>query len=114
MNYKTGIEEFIKELYARFPLKTPKFFQVFQLIGILATIAGAIPDLLHWLEIIPTPLYSKLLTKLLEACGGITWMMAKLPVEHATRTALTTDKMPYTLAAKQEELNKPNEQATPL
>lgn len=100
------LADFLKELYSRFPLKTPKFFQVFQFIGILSIVVGGIPDVLHWLEITPSPLFSKVLTKCLEACGAITWAMAKLPVEHATTIATKTDMLPFTTAAKQEAATK--------
>lgn len=100
MDTRTGLLEFIKEFFARFPLKTPQFFQYFQYAGILAMGLGLVPDALHWLEITPTPLFSKVITKLLEFCGLITWIMAKLPVENSTKVAMNTNKMPFTKAHK--------------
>lgn len=102
MNTKANFAAFIAELWKRFPLKTPKFFQILQAVGIVAAGIGFIPDALTYLELTPTPIMSHYLEIVLKVAGIVTWIMAKLPVENATRVSLNTNHMPFTAAAKKE------------
>lgn len=91
------IISFIVELYKRFGLKSPKFFQVIQFIGIIATAIAWVPDLLQYLDIIPNEIYSKTLEVSLKVAGIITWVIAKLPVVDSLKTVATKpENLPFT------------------
>lgn len=96
MNNQSKFSAFIVETFKRFGVKSPRFFQVFQTIGIIATGIGFIPDALQWLDITPGPIYSKYISLAVKVAGGVMWLMAKLPVQNPERIIERTDKLPFT------------------
>lgn len=70
----------VVEVYNRFGLKSPKFFQTLQLIGLIALGVGFIPDALKWLDLTPTLIVDKVIAVAVKVAGGITWVISKLPV----------------------------------
>lgn len=84
MNNQSAFVAWLVETFKRFALKTPAFFQVFQVLGIIATGVGFLPDLLEYLKITPTEIFSHYLEIGLRVAGIVTWVMAKLPVINST------------------------------
>ncbi len=92
--------KFLKELFNRFGLQTPSFFQIFQKLGIIATALTGIPLLLTTFQTdlgITLPDVVHVLSQK-AALGGaiIMWIMAKLPANNSTKIAANTDKLPFT------------------
>ena len=85
MEKQTALIAFLKETINRFGLKSPKFFQVYQMIGLVLTGIGFIPDIITWLDLTPTPIVSKYVSLAVKVAGGIMWLMAKIPVQNATK-----------------------------
>jgi hypothetical protein len=102
---KLNISDFLKELYKRFALPSPKFFQVIQAVGVVCAGIGFIPEILLKLDITPNPIFSKYISTVLVVAGVITKFLAKLPVENSTIVSRTTDKLPYTATAKTQANN---------
>jgi hypothetical protein len=100
MKKNVYVVAFIKELYKRFALPSPRFFQVVQAIGMVAAFIGFIPDILMYLEITPNPIFSRYLALALKVSGIVVKLLAKLPVENAGKVAATTNKMPFTSSVK--------------
>ncbi len=97
------------EFFKRFALKTPKFFQVLQLAGIIATVAGFIPDILVWLSITPNEVVSKYLTVILKVAGATTWIVSKLPATNVTAVIDNSNALPFTEKKKVEGVDPPVE-----
>lgn len=96
---------FLKELYQRFGLKSPKFFQKLQTIGIIATAVGFIPELLDFLDYSVPDSIADYWAKFLKIAGGTAWIISKLPVENAAKVVAGTDTMPFTAANNNPQAN---------
>lgn len=91
--------KWITEVFNRFALKTPKFFQVWQWIGIAAAAVAGLPALLVEFQTnlgITLPVWVVTISdKAVWLSGIIIWVMAKLPVKNPEQVTKTTDKLPY-------------------
>jgi hypothetical protein len=70
----------LRETFKRLALKSPKFFQVYQSIGMIAVVVGFIPDALTFLEITPTDVMNQKIQLAMKIAGAVMWFMAKMPV----------------------------------
>lgn len=95
---------FLEELFNRFALKSPKFFQILQKVGIVLLAITGIPEALL---ILKTSVGIDLWTYLPEAvqwfasktialAGILLWVLAKLPVQNSTTVMNTSNKLPFT------------------
>lgn len=105
-NFTAWISEFIK----RFTFKSPRFFQIVQYAGLIATAVGFIPDALVWLNITPTDIISKYITLALKVAGGVTYLIAKLPVSNSSVIADNSTQLPFTQKKKIEGVEPTPEQ----
>lgn len=86
MQPKTDVAAFLLELYQRMSLKSPRFFQVLQAIGMAAALITGIPLFIQQVEMftgleIPMPdVVNHWVTRVVFWCGVIVKLMAKLPV----------------------------------
>lgn len=92
----SGFAAWFIEFYKRFGLKTPKFFQVLQIVGIIAAIVGFIPDALQYLEVTTTPIIDRYVSLAVKVAGGITWLISKLPAVNANTVAFHSNSLPFT------------------
>ena len=85
MKPTTDVMAWLIEFIKRFSLKSPRFFQVFQTIGLIAGLITGIPLFLEQLQglgiNIPLPeVWVRVQSKVIAAAAGVMWLMAKLPV----------------------------------
>lgn len=99
---------FFSELYQRFALKSPKFFQYVQAFGVVLMVITGIPELLYQLKTeFGIDLWTMLpgavqffASKTIAIAGVLIKLMAKLPVENANHVVNTTNKLPFTEKTK--------------
>lgn len=109
MQQSSDITAFLVELYKRMSLKSPKFFQVLQGIGMVAALVTGIPLFLQQIEMftgmkITLPeIVNSTLIRIVFWCGVIVKVMAKLPVSDPDKPVTNTGRiaaprkvMPYT------------------
>jgi hypothetical protein len=95
------MNKWLSELLARFSLKSPKFFQVLQTIGVVCAFLGGVPKILednniHLGEPFATYV-NKGIALAVTVAGIVTWILGKLPVSQDVMTqAKAADKLPYT------------------
>jgi len=92
---KSKLQLFLIELVKRFATKSPKFFKIFQYVGIAATVMGFIPDALVMLGITPNAIFSNYIEIGLRVAGIVTVVMASLPVPNSSDTN-TASILPFT------------------
>ncbi|HEX8334509.1 MAG TPA: hypothetical protein VF622_17930 [Segetibacter sp.] len=78
------LQDFIIELFQRFALKSPKFYQKLQTVGLVALGIGFVPEILELLEITVTGQVAKYIGLAVKVAGAFTWLLAKTPVIEAT------------------------------
>jgi hypothetical protein len=100
---KTDFSAFMIELYKRFALKSPKFFQVLQVVGIIAAFLGFIPKIAAFLDI-PIP-QNHTLAIILKVAGATTLFMAKLPVLNSSLVMKTTEDLPFSEKKQDPDVN---------
>lgn len=106
MKPSTDVWAFLIELYRRMALKSPKFFQVFQIIGIVAGLLCGLPAFLDSIGVVlPEPIKA-IESKVVGVAAVVMWAMAKLPVidnkqpETGSGKPVPSDKvLPFTTAA---------------
>lgn len=103
----TDVGAWVTEFIKRFGLKSPKFFQVWQTIGVVAIGVGFIPDTLEYLNITLNPHWANMLAIVLKAAGGALWLMAKLPVNNVSTVIAATDSLPFTEKKKAQGVDIP-------
>lgn len=74
--------DFFIELFKRFTLKSPKFFQVLQTVGAVAAIITGIPSFLEGQGIAIPEALQKISSTVVAVAAGVLWVIAKLPVEN--------------------------------
>jgi hypothetical protein len=86
MQPSTDVAAFLVELYKRMSLKSPRFFQILQAIGMAAALITGIPLFIQQVEMF-TGLHIALpdvvnhwVTRVIFWCGVMVKIMAKLPV----------------------------------
>lgn len=107
--YSNDVAAFLVELYKRMALKSPKFFQVLQAIGMTAALVTGIPLFIQQLEMftglkIALPdVVNHWIVRVVFWCGIVIKVMAKLPVTDPSkpvtpdgRIAAARKVMPYT------------------
>jgi len=86
MKYQTDLSAFLIEAYQRLSLKSPRFFQVLQTIGMIAALLTGIPlfiqqlEMFTGLEINLPDVVNGIVIRIVFWCGLIVKIMAKLPV----------------------------------
>lgn len=104
---------FLQEILQRLKHKSPRFFQIFNVInGLLALFAG-IPAILTEFDIILPPHWAAIVLKLAGMAGGWGWIMTKLtvqrdPVTDTDGQVLQNSKaaLPFTKKAEQKLVDK--------
>jgi hypothetical protein len=109
MQYSNDLIAFLTELYKRMALKSPKFFQVLQAIGMTAALVTGIPlaiqqiEMFTGLKIALPDVVNHWVVRVVFWCGIVVKLMAKLPVTNPARPVTTDGKiaaprvvMPYT------------------
>lgn len=105
----SAIMDFIVELMKRFALKSPKFFQVLQIIAIIATLATGVPEFVDLLNSITglhinlPDFWESIQSKTVAISALVMWLMAKLPVTNQQQPITGSGKtvspwkaLPYT------------------
>lgn len=86
MKYNSDILAFLVESYKRLSAKSPRIFQVWQAIGMIAALITGIPLFLQQVEMftglqLPLPdVVNHWITRVVFWCGLVVKLMAKLPV----------------------------------
>lgn len=106
---KSGVVmNWLIETYKRMALKSPSYFQVFQKIGLIATIIVGIPAFFDELKgfgiNIPLPeQWEAIQSKVIGMAGLVMWLMAKLPVKQPPtdngQPVPKREALPFTSAA---------------
>lgn len=95
------MNDFLKEFFKRFALKSPKFFQHLQTVGIILMAIGGIPEMLQELNItLPGKIndwVNKGISIAVTLGGIVTWILAKLPVANAETlpTSVKKEALPF-------------------
>jgi hypothetical protein len=97
---------FFIELFKRFGLKSPKFFQVLQFIGALCAVITGLPDLLTRSGITLPPEIEVFENKTIAIAGAIMWIISKLPVENPQLVSVKK-KLPFSKPKPKEEKKTP-------
>lgn len=107
-----NVWEFLLEFYKRMALKSPKFFQILQTIGMIAAIVTGLPLAIQQFEMftgikvfesLPEVVNSTFI-RVVFFCGVIVKIMAKLPVVYPTQTNTPVSKSDGSTVAKSEAL----------
>lgn len=82
--------DFLKEMIHRFGMKSPKFFRVWQIIFLAATLLTGLPELLTELGVKELPDWAQALsTKTVAIASAVAFVMAKLTVADTAKEVLT-------------------------
>ncbi len=107
MKQQTDVMAFLIELIKRFSLKSPKFFQVIQAVGLIAGLITGVPEFLQLLGMQLPAAIAPFASKTIAAASSVLWIMAKLPVDPK---AMLESKMPFTTKNQRVINKKPNQQ----
>jgi hypothetical protein len=94
---KPTIMDFLVELFNRLRTKSPKFFQIIQIIALTATLVTGIPDFLSMFGITLPPEAAVLANKAVAIASMVVWFISKLTVDDSQLTiAQKAKKLPLT------------------
>lgn len=109
MQFSTDLGKFLVELWQRMSLKSPKFFQVVQGIGMAAALITGIPlaiqqfSMITGVEIALPDVVNFWVIRVIFWCGVVTKIIGKLPVTSTDRPVTSdgkveakTEVLPYT------------------
>jgi len=91
MNHK--LTNYLNETISRVFLKSPKYFKIVQIVGLIATGIGFLPDIAAYLGInLPD---NQTVQLVLKVAGGTTYFISKLPVENSSVVQKQTNTLPF-------------------
>lgn len=82
MKTNTVLVDFLIELVKRWKLESPRFFKVFQMIGLIATLITGVPELLAFLHISLPESIAFFANKTIAIAGAAVLLISKLTVKN--------------------------------
>ena len=96
----SNFSTWFSEMFKRFGLDSPKYFKIWQTIGLVAIGISFIPDALSYYHIALTGTAGIVLSVALKAGGAALKFMGMLPVSNANAVIDISNKLPFTENAK--------------